>query len=150
MQTARSTERVSGRQTSEQEAEDLTDYCSRPNCRKEFRRTVGPGRRQAYCSEICRRTAEKELRRLRTRLAHYEGLVRRLRIDVAAHGKPDVIGAPDEEMPLSLEARQTAENAVIRVGGVLAFADRNDPAVRELRLLYDAVAPVVVADVMAG
>jgi hypothetical protein len=84
------------------------------------------------------------------RLAHYEGLVQRLRIDVAAHGKPDPTGMPSEEMPLSLEARQTAENAVTRVGGVLAFADRNDPAVRELRLLYDAVAPVVVAGAMAG
>jgi hypothetical protein len=94
--------------------------------------------------------AEKELRRLHTRLAHYEGLVRRLRIDVAAHGKPDTTEAPDKAGPLSLEARQTAESAVIRVGGVLAFADRNDPAVRELRLLYEAVAPIVVADAMAG
>src|ERR1044071_3281845 len=71
------------------EVEDLTDYCSRPSCRKEFRRTVGPGRRQAYCSEICRRTAEKELRRARARLAHYEELVQKLRIDVAAYGRLD-------------------------------------------------------------
>lgn len=60
------------------------------------------------------------------------------------------MGASEEAGPLPLEARQTAENAVIRVGGVLAFGDRNDPAVRELQLLYDAVAPVVVSDAIAG
>jgi len=132
------------------EAEGLIDYCSRPACRKEFRRTAGPGRRQEYCSEICRRTAEKELRQARSRLAHFEEVVEKLRIDVAAFGKPDLEEAGDDKMPPAPDGRRNAENAVRRAGGVLALADPNDPAVRELRTLFEAVAPVILSERMAG
>jgi hypothetical protein len=54
--------------------EELPDFCSRPACRRPFGRVVSPGRRQAYCSETCRRNAEKELRQARSRLAHFEAL----------------------------------------------------------------------------
>lgn len=74
----------------------LVDYCSRPSCRREFRANPGPGRPQAYCSELCRRAAEKELRQARSRLAHFENLVEKLRIDVAAFGKPDTEPEADE------------------------------------------------------
>ncbi len=142
--------RVSNRLGAELEAEDLTDYCSRPKCRKEFRRAARPGRRQAYCTEFCRRTAEKELRRERSRLAHYEGLVQKLRIDVAAYGRPDTDDDGDEDLSLSVDARQTAENAVRRAGGVLRFANAEDPAAQELLMLYKAVAPIILADTMTG
>lgn len=132
------------------EAESLIDYCSRPNCRKEFRRTARPGRPQEYCSEICRRAAEKEFRRARSRLAHYEGVVEKLRIDVAAHGRPDTDQDDGDELPLPLDARQRAENAVRRTSGVLRFANPDDPAVQELQMLYKAVAPIVLSDTMAG
>jgi hypothetical protein len=132
------------------EADFLIDYCSRPNCRKEFRRTARPGRPQEYCSEICRRAAEKEFRRARSRLAHYEGLVEKLRVDVAAHGRPDAEQDGDDQLPVSLDARQRAENAVRRASGVLRFADPDDPAVQELQMLYRAVAPVILSDLMAG
>jgi hypothetical protein len=132
------------------QAEDLVDYCSRPNCRKEFRWSAGPGRRQAYCSEICRRAAEKELRQARARLARFEAIVHKLRVDVVAYGRSDDEEVGDEELPMSLEARQTAESAVLRADGVLQFANPDDPAVRELRMLYEAVAPVVRADRVAS
>jgi hypothetical protein len=128
------------------EVEELTDYCWRPSCRKEFRRAAGPGRRQGYCSEICRRKAEKELRQARARLAHYELVVHKLRIDVAAHGRPELNEVDGEKLPLLPDARQTAENAVRRAAGALTFADIDDPAVRELRMLYEAVAPIVLSD----
>jgi hypothetical protein len=130
--------------------ESLVDYCSRPNCRKEFRRIPKPGRPQEYCSEICRRAAEKELRQARSRLAHYEGLVQQLRIDVAAHGRPDVDQDDGGDVPMSLDARQQAENAVRRASGVLRFANPDDPAVQELQQLYRAVAPIVLSDAMTG
>lgn len=132
------------------EVEGLIDYCSRPACRKEFRRTAKPGRRQEYCSEICRRTAEKELRQARSRLAHFEEVVEKLRIDVAAFGKPDLGKAGDDKVPPAPDGRRSAENAVRRAGGVLALADPNDPAVRELRTLYEAVAPIILSERMAG
>jgi len=146
--TARS--RSGAQSESPLEAESLIDYCSRPNCRKEFRRTARAGRPQEYCSEICRRTAEKELRRARSRLAHYEGVVEKLRVDVAAHGRPDTDQDGDGELPLSLDAHQRAENAVLRASGVLRFANPDDPAVQELQMLYRAVAPIVLSDTVAG
>jgi hypothetical protein len=131
------------------EVEDLTDYCWHPKCRKEFRRTPGPGRRQVYCSEMCRRAAEKELRQVRSRLKHFEDLVQRLRIDVAAYGRPDADEADHGMVSLPFEARQVAENAVRRAAGALAFASPDEPAVRELRMLYEAVAPIILPE-MAG
>src|SRR6266513_3017368 len=69
---------ASSRPRREPETEDLTDYCSRPSCRNPFQRAAGPGRRQAFCTDFCRRTAQNELRRARSRLTHYEGVVQKL------------------------------------------------------------------------
>ena len=130
----------------EPEPETVADYCWRPSCRKQFLRPAGRGRRKAYCSDICRRAAEKELRQAQSRLAHFEALVEKLRIDVAAFGKPDPgEGGGDDGLPLPLDARQEAENAVRRAAGALVFANPDDPAVRELRLLHDTVAPVILS-----
>ena len=124
------------------EPQDLADYCSRPSCRKEFRRTVGPGRPQAFCSEFCRRGAERELRQVRTRLAHFESVVEKLRIDVAAFGRPDGEGLE----PSILEQRRLAHEAIARTAGVLEFiGSRDEPAVRELQRLYDAVGPLLTS-----
>jgi hypothetical protein len=124
------------------ESEELVDYCSRPRCRKEFRR-ASRGRRQEYCSEICRRTAEKELRQARARLAHFEGVVDKLRVDVAAFGRSDNVDGAVATDPTT-GTWQVAENAVRRASGALVFAASDEPAVRELRALYEAVAPVVL------
>jgi hypothetical protein len=124
------------------EPEDLVDYCSRPTCRKEFRRAAGPGRRQAFCSEFCRRAGERELRQARSRLAHFETVVEKLRIDVAAFGRDD--DAPEAGI---LELRRRAHEAISRTGGALEFmSSRDEPAVRELHRLYDAVAPLFELD----
>jgi hypothetical protein len=150
MEAATSRARASSHPRHEPEAEHLTDYCSYPKCRKEFRRAAGPGRRQAFCSEMCRRTAQNELRRARARLAHYEALVLKLRIDVEAFGKPDSGEDSDTDPPLSLDARQQAGGAVLRAEGVLKFAKPDDPVWQELRRLYEAVAPIVRSDMLAS
>jgi ADP-ribose pyrophosphatase YjhB (NUDIX family) len=128
----------------------LVDYCWRPRCRAEFRRTGGPGRRQEYCSEVCRRAAERELRQARSQLAHFEDVVQKLRIDVAAFGRPDSDEDGDDRPSLALDGRRAAEDAVRRAAGVLEFANPDEPAVRELRRLYEAVAPVILHDARAG
>lgn len=128
--------------------DDLPDFCSRPACRREFRRVVSPGRRQAYCSDTCRRNAEKELRQARSRLAHFEELVRTLRNDVAGFGKA-ASGDDVSRQPAGDQLR-TAENAVRRAGGALIFADASEPAVQELRRLYEAVVPLILAEEIAS
>jgi hypothetical protein len=87
---------------------------------------------------------------VRSRLAHYEDVVHKLRVDVAAFGRPDTAEDEAEALPLSLDARQRAESAVLRADGVLKFADSEDLVVRELRMLYEAVAPIVRSDAAAS
>lgn len=145
MEAARPKAEADGRTRHDQDADSLIDYCARPLCRKEFRRAVGPGRRQAYCSDFCRRTAERELRRTRIRLAHYESVVGMLRTDLAAFGKLESDGADSEGRP-SLDDRREAEDAVRRAAGALAFADHDEPAVQELQRLYEAVLPLILPD----
>lgn len=123
--------------------QELVDYCSRPKCREEYRRRVGPGRRQAYCSELCRRTAERELRQIRSRLLHFERVVEQLRIDVAAFGR-SVTESDGDGYDGAAEFRRKAEDALTRVAGILEFAQQQDDLLlRELKNLYTAVLPVV-------
>ena len=97
---------VAGRAERAEEAESLVDFCARPTCRTEFRRTIGPGRKQAYCSEMCRRQAERELRQKRISLAHFERVVEMLRVDIAAFGKTDFDTADNEGQSSTFDERQ--------------------------------------------
>lgn len=143
--TAKARSRSPRRPREESESQVLPDYCARPSCRQPFERVLGPGRPQAFCSEICRRSAEREARQLRSRLAHFEGLVQQLRIDLAGFNRG--VDHSAEGDAVTLEARRTAEDAITRVGGVLAFlGDSPEPLAQELRSLHDAVAPLVMAD----
>lgn len=122
------------------EHEEAAAFCARPACRQEYRRMTQPGRPQQYCSPVCRRTAEKELRRLRARLLHFQGVVKQTRIDLAAHGH-------DENAESTIDAAAVASNALGRAAGVLRFVgDSNDPLADELQRLFDAVRPVVAPD----
>lgn len=125
----------------------LVDYCARPQCGQEFRRAGGRGRRQAFCSEMCRRTAQNELRVLKARLTHFEELVSRLRLVVSSYGREeDADQAVAATGSKDGDAGQGARDAVQRVAGVLAFAtDSPDPAMRELRSFHEAVTPFVLS-----
>lgn len=122
------------------DSQELQDFCGRPACRQPFLKTVGPGRPQTYCSEICRRTAEREFRQARARLAHYEGVVDGLRADIAAFNLNSEPAVTDTEASI----RRSAEDAITRVEGVLTFIEHSqEPLARELRSLHEAVAPVI-------
>lgn len=108
-------------------------------CRKEYRRTIGPGRPQLYCTELCRRHAEKDQRQLRSRLQHFEGVVQQARIDLAAYGLDDGSGGVNES-----DLLRRAEVAVAQAATALRFVGSSeDPAVQELRNLHAAVAPIL-------
>jgi hypothetical protein len=65
-----------------------------------------------------------------------------LRADIATFGKTDFDAVGNEGQPP--DARRTAEDAVRRAAGALAFANPDELAVQELQRLYDAVAPMVL------
>ncbi len=122
---------------------DLVDYCARPKCRQEFRQSAGRGRRRDYCSETCRRIADKEYKQARAWVEHFERLADRSRHDVRAFGR-----AADEldaslDLPADI-ARERAAGGIARAQAVLRFAGNTDnPFAAELRELCEAITPAV-------
>src|SRR4051812_98773 len=66
---------------------ELHDRCARPRCRNEFKRSAVRGRRQQYCTEMCRGIAEKEYKQAKATVAHYQRLLKDARYDLAAFGR---------------------------------------------------------------
>lgn len=126
------------------DSDELFDYCARPACNESFFRNPGPGRRQDYCSEACRRLAEKELREIRRKLAHFDHVVDKLRRRAAAYGRPgEVEGAVDEPDELVRKAR----DALLGAQGALRYAPPDNPVTEDLRMLAEAVEPLLKAAV---
>lgn len=123
---------------------DLPDLCARPQCRKEFRQQVGRGRKKDYCSETCRRLADRDYKRARATVEHFEKLARRSRHDVLAFGRSadePADGGVSEEVALV-----QAADALGRADAVLRFVGDADPRlVEELRALRHGVSALVAS-----
>ena len=121
---------------------DLPDLCARPQCRKEFRQSVGRGRKRDYCSETCRRLADRDYKRAKATVEHFEKLARRSRHDVLAFGRS--ADELDEEAVSDETVIAQAVAALGRVDAVLRFVGDADPRlVEELEALRDGVRGVV-------
>lgn len=123
---------------------DLVDYCARPMCRREFRQSTGRGRRRDYCSEECRRLADRDYKRSKATVEHFERLARRQRYDVLAFGR----AADEGDLgPLTVESAAVgAQASVARAEAVLRFVGDAEPRlVDELRALLDGIRPLVTA-----
>ncbi len=122
---------------------ELTGYCGRPSCRRAFPQTSGRGRRREFCSDTCRRGADKEYKRAKAMVAHFEELLQRSRYDVASFGRSgdeDTVRVPDDAIRIAANAFA----AVQRAQGILHFASGGDERLlNELRSLVSAVAPLV-------
>ena len=122
---------------------DLLDYCARPLCRKEFRQSTGRGRRRDYCSETCRRIADREYKQAKAMVEHFERLSERSRYDVRAFGRAADDLDTSTDIPVDV-ARERANAGIARARAVLQFADGADPRlIAELRQLCDALEPAV-------
>lgn len=116
--------------------DSVVDYCARPRCRREFRRSTGRGRPRDYCSDTCRRSAQNELREARLRLARFEALVAQFRTDVAAF-TGDTEAETGEVAP-----RLRALEALAEAKGAHPFLVKSDDAgARAFVALYEGVAP---------
>lgn len=127
---------------------DLPDLCARPQCRKEFRQQVGRGRKKDYCSETCRRLADRDYKRAKATVEHFEKLARRSRHDVLAFGR-----SADESGDASVSGEVAVTRAVDALGraeAVLRFVgDADERLVEELEALCDGVR-VLVSHAQAG
>jgi hypothetical protein len=120
---------------------ELTGYCGWPSCRKPFPQTTGRGRRKEFCSETCRRGADRDYKRARAMVEHFEKLLTRSRYDVATFGRGDEeVETPDVQARLFADANA----ALQRAQAVLEWAQVGDQRLLvELRLLVEGVAPVI-------
>lgn len=121
---------------------DLPDLCGRPQCRREFRQSVGRGRKKDYCSETCRRLADRDYKRAKATVEHFDKLARRARYDVLAFGR--AAGSETDTTVTEDVAVAQAVAALDRADAVLRFATDAEPRmVAELQALCSAVRPLV-------
>lgn len=128
---------------SDEPGPDLADYCARPKCRTEFRQSTGRGRRRDYCSETCRRIADREYKQAKATVEHFERLAERSRHDVRAFGRAadDLDAAADVTTDVAVER---ARGAMERARAVLRFAgDSDDAYAVELRALSESIEPAL-------
>lgn len=112
----------------------VTGYCADPQCRKEFRKTLGRGRPRIYCSEACKRSAENAARRISAQLAHHQQMAQMLERDLAAF---DTAAAPEPTPQVS--PATGLDIAVARAEGVLLGLSDGSVLANEFTRLLDAV-----------
>lgn len=127
---------------------EVIEYCGWLSCRKPIIQTAGRGRRREYCSEACRRAADRDFKRARALVEASERNLRSFRHEVAAYGrKPEDGGITTPE---EASRRQGAAlTALSRAQAILEFSSdaANDRYFVELRLLVEAITPVLASSV---
>ncbi|MFV0253275.1 MAG: hypothetical protein ACK5H2_08050 [Beutenbergiaceae bacterium] len=119
-------------------------YCGRLSCRKVIVQTVGRGRRKEFCSETCRRGADREYKRARAHAELFETQLRNTRHEVAAYGRKAEEGvlSPEESARLRADARV----AFARASTVAELGGPPERMAAELAALVDAVRPLLESD----
>lgn len=120
-------------------------YCGWIACRKPIVQEVGPGRRKEFCSEACRRAADRDYKRAKTQLRTFEEQLRLTQHEVAAYGRK-----PDEGM-LTADAvhklQVNARLAFVRAATVVELNDDvSDRFLDELRDLVRAMRPLLESE----
>lgn len=128
---------------SEEDGEfQLAEYCGRLSCKKLIAQTPGRGRRREYCSETCRRGADREYKRAKALVEHSERILRKTRHEVAAYGRRDSEALPTPEEEVATWA--SAHSALTRARTLLEYDLSLDDRCRsELTQLVDAVSTII-------
>jgi len=121
---------------------EVIEYCGRLSCRKPIVQTAGRGRRREFCSETCRRGADREYKRAKALVESFERNLRNFRHEVAAYGRK---GEEDLATPADQELiHRNAVAAISRARAVVEYSvDVEDRYLAELNHLLDAVEPMV-------
>ncbi len=114
------------------------------SCHKPIVQPAGRGRRREFCSETCRRGADRDYKRAKALVEHFELYLRKTRHEVAAYGRKaeadNGFRTPEEQAVLE----STALAAVSRAEAIVEFAGESDDRyLDELRRLVEAVRPVI-------
>lgn len=132
---------MSGGTIEDDHEDQVALYCGRQSCGKVIVQTIGRGRRKEFCSETCRRGADRDYKRAKSHAELFDEQLRKARHQVASYGrKPDQgILTPEEATQLQQEARV----ALVRAETVLELGSDPDRVLLELKALVKAAGPVL-------
>lgn len=103
---------------------------------------IGPGRRKEFCSDTCRRGADRDYKRAKAHVEVFEDQLRRTQHEVATYGRRADEGVLTADDVLRLHA--DARVALARAATVAEFAaDKPDRVRTELQELIAAVRPLL-------
>lgn len=126
------------------EREDLQATCANPRCDEQFLRTVGPGRRKDFHNEDCRRAAERDYRKLASRLDHYERQAEQMRARLGAYLRTNNEDAAVGRTGPSPAEVERAREAIAEVRGMARFLPQHQSEfAQDLLNLFEAVEPLV-------
>lgn len=119
--------------------------CGRLSCKKPVVQELGPGRCKEYCSDTCRRGADRDYKRAKAHVDTFEEYLRRSQHEVASYGRKSEAGALSPEQFASLET--AARVAFARAETLVEVGVPADLAVVELAALVQALRPLMTARV---
>lgn len=116
-------------------------YCGRLSCKKVIVQSVGRGRRKEFCSETCRRGADRDYKRAKAHAGLFEEQLRNSQHEVAAYGRKADEGmlTPEELHRLQIDARV----AFARAATIVELRGAPERAFAELAALVEAVRPLL-------
>lgn len=119
--------------------------CGRLSCKKPVVQELGPGRRKEYCSDTCRRGADREYKRAKGHVDTFEEHLRRSQHEVAAYGRKAEADALTPEQLVGLET--AARVAFTRAATLVEVGVPANLAEAELTALVQALRPLMTAKV---
>lgn len=119
--------------------------CGRLSCKEPVIQELGRGRRKEYCSDTCRRAADRDYKRAKAHVDTFEEYLRRSQHEVASYGRKAEADALSPEQLGSLET--TARVAFARAETLVEVGVPADLAAAELAALVQALRPLMTAEV---
>lgn len=119
--------------------------CGRLSCRKPVIQELGPGRRKEYCSDTCRRGADREYKRAKAHVDTFEEYLRRSQHEVASYGRRSESESLSPEQLVRLETATRV--AFARAETLVEVGVPAELAAVELVALVDALRPLMMGSV---
>ena len=119
--------------------------CAWLGCRKPVIQELGPGRRKEYCSDTCRRAADRDYKRAKSHVETFAEQLKRSQHEVAAYGRKaeaDVL-TPEQIAAIETSARVAFSRAEV----VVEIGTTPERAASELADLVAALKPLLSGDV---
>lgn len=127
------------------QASDLEDqiarYCGLLSCGKVLVQSLGRGRRKEFCSETCRRAADRDYKRAMARTELFEEQLRKAKHHAAAYGRKAEPGVLTPEVMTRLQGN--VREAFARASTVVELGTSPERAAEELERLVTALRPLL-------